>query len=122
MRFSIKNLFSKCDQIRSLLQIWPHLLKKSLMENFFLTFLSLNLHQTLNTGQCVIPVDFGFSSQNRQEIVEVLFTRDCYLSKRLVFEELSSSQNKQVQRQKSRKRVICTLGNYRLPLNGIVCI
>ena len=122
MRFSIKNLFSKCDQIRSLLQIWPHLLKKSLMENFFLTFLSLNLHQTLNTDQCVIPVDFGFSSQNRQEIVEVLFTRDCYLSKRLVFEELSSSQNKQVQRQKSRKRVICTLGNYRLPLNGVVCI
>ena len=122
MRFSTKDLFSKCDQIRSLLQIWLRLLKKSLMENFFLTFLSLNLHQTLKTGQYVIPVDFGLSSQNRQEIVEVLFTRDCYLSKRLVFEELSSSQKKQVQIQKSRKRVICTLGNYRLPLNGIVCI
>ena len=28
MKFSIKNFFSKCDQIRSLLWIWPHLPKK----------------------------------------------------------------------------------------------
>ena len=35
IRFSIKDLFSKCDQIRSFLRIWSHLLKKSLMvENF----------------------------------------------------------------------------------------
>ena len=34
MKFSVKDLFSKWDQIRSKLQIWPHLLKKSLMENF----------------------------------------------------------------------------------------
>ena len=34
MKFSIKDFFSKCDQIRSFLRIWPHLLKKSLMENF----------------------------------------------------------------------------------------
>ena len=34
MNFSIKGLFSKCDQILSSLRIWPHLLKKSLMENF----------------------------------------------------------------------------------------
>ena len=27
------NFFSKCDQIRSLLRIWLHLRKKSLMEN-----------------------------------------------------------------------------------------
>ena len=33
MQFSIKNFFRKCDQIRSLLRIWSHLLKKSLMEN-----------------------------------------------------------------------------------------
>ena len=32
--FSIKDFFSKCDQIRSFLRIWSHLLKKSLMENF----------------------------------------------------------------------------------------
>ena len=34
MKFSIKDLFSKCDQIRSFLWIWSDLLKKSLMENF----------------------------------------------------------------------------------------
>ena len=32
---SIKDFFSKCDQIRSFLGIWSYLLKKSLMENFF---------------------------------------------------------------------------------------
>ena len=34
MKFSIKDFFSKCDQIRSLLRIRSHLMKKSLMENF----------------------------------------------------------------------------------------
>ena len=34
MKFSIKDYFSKCDQIRSFLRIWSHLLQKSLMENF----------------------------------------------------------------------------------------
>ena len=34
MKFSIKDLFNKCDQIRSFRRIWLHLLKKSLMENF----------------------------------------------------------------------------------------
>ena len=33
MKLSIKDFFSKCDQIRSFLQIWSHLLNKSLMEN-----------------------------------------------------------------------------------------
>ena len=33
MKFCIKDFFSKCDQIRSFLRIWSHLLKKSLMEN-----------------------------------------------------------------------------------------
>ena len=34
MKFSIKDFFTKCDQIRSFLRILSHLLKKSLMENF----------------------------------------------------------------------------------------
>ena len=34
MKFFIKDFFSKCNQIHSFLRIWPHLLKKSLMENF----------------------------------------------------------------------------------------
>ena len=34
MKFSIKDFFSNCDQIRRKLRILSHLLKKSLMENF----------------------------------------------------------------------------------------
>ena len=34
MKFSFKDFFSKCDQIRRKLLIWSHLLKKSLMEKF----------------------------------------------------------------------------------------
>ena len=34
MKFSIKDFFSKYDQIRSFLRGWSDLLKKSLMENF----------------------------------------------------------------------------------------
>ena len=34
MKFSMKDFFSKCDQIHSFLRIWSHLLKKSVMENF----------------------------------------------------------------------------------------
>ena len=31
---SVKDFFSKCDQIRKKLLIWSHLLKKSIIENF----------------------------------------------------------------------------------------
>ena len=34
IKLSVKNFFRKCDQIRSFLRIWSHLLKKSLMKNF----------------------------------------------------------------------------------------
>ena len=34
MKFSVKDLFSKCDQIRCFHRIWSHLLKKSFIENF----------------------------------------------------------------------------------------
>ena len=33
IKFSIKDLFSKCGQIRRFRRIWSHLLKKSLREN-----------------------------------------------------------------------------------------
>ena len=50
IKFSIKNFFSKCDQIRRKLRIWSHLLKRSLMENlifvqwYFILFLSNHLN------------------------------------------------------------------------------
>ena len=41
IKFSIKDFFSKCDQIRRKVEIWSHLLKKSLMENFI--FCAVNI-------------------------------------------------------------------------------
>ena len=43
MKFSITDFFSKCDQIRSFLRIWLHLLKKSAMENFIFCAMTLYL-------------------------------------------------------------------------------
>ena len=34
MKLSIKDFFSKCDQILNFLRIWSHLLNKSSVENF----------------------------------------------------------------------------------------
>ena len=34
VKFSINDFFSKCNQIRSILRIWTHLLNKFLMKNF----------------------------------------------------------------------------------------
>ena len=42
IKFFIENFFSRCDQICSFLQIWSHLLRKSLMEN--LIFQAVALH------------------------------------------------------------------------------
>ena len=42
MKFSIKDFFSKCDQIHKKLRIWSHLLKKSLIENFIFCAMVIN--------------------------------------------------------------------------------
>ena len=43
MKFSIREFFSKCDQIRRKLRVWSHLLKKFLMENFIFCEVSHSL-------------------------------------------------------------------------------
>ena len=43
MKFSIKDFFSKCDQIDSFLRIWSHLLKKSSTENFIFCAVCISL-------------------------------------------------------------------------------
>ena len=48
MKFSIKDCFSKCDQICSCHRSWSHLLKKSLMENF--VFCSMYAHSVKANG------------------------------------------------------------------------
>ena len=47
MKLSIKDFFSKCDQIRRKLRIWSHLLEKFLMENFIFWAVSCFLHKYL---------------------------------------------------------------------------
>ena len=46
MKFSIKDISSKCDQIRRKLRIWFNFLKKSFMENF--TFCAVVLDKKLS--------------------------------------------------------------------------
>ena len=46
MKFPIKDLFSKCDQIRRKLLIWSRLMKKTVIENFnFLGRISTFAHE-----------------------------------------------------------------------------
>ena len=58
LKFSIKDISSKYDQIRSFLQISSHLLKKSLMKNFI--FLCSDwesfrmLHQRISPETCMV--------------------------------------------------------------------
>ena len=51
MKFSIRDFFSKCDQIRSFLWIWSHLLKKFLMKIFILCAVSWK-HNWLAISPC----------------------------------------------------------------------
>ena len=52
MKFSTKDFFSKCDQISRKLQIWSHLLKKSLMKNFiFVPYITKHLAQNYELKQ-----------------------------------------------------------------------
>ena len=46
IEFSIKDFFSKCYRIRRKLQIWSHLPKKFLMENFIFCAVSVLLLET----------------------------------------------------------------------------
>ena len=47
MRLSIKDFFSKYDEIRRKLRIWSPLLKKSCMENFIFCAVILNANPSL---------------------------------------------------------------------------
>ena len=51
IKFSIKDLLSKCDQIPSFPRIWSHLLKKSLMENFIFCAAVVVTKLLLNRGK-----------------------------------------------------------------------
>ena len=50
MKFCIKDFSSKCDQTRSFLRIWSHLLEKFLMENFI--FCAVGVTVWLDKNHC----------------------------------------------------------------------
>ena len=60
MKFSIKDLFTKCDQIGRKLQIWSHLLKKSLIENFIFGAVCIHLINSTVIYFNVLRVTFKF--------------------------------------------------------------
>ena len=71
MKFSVNGLFCKCDQIRSFLRIWSHLLEKSLMKtSFFVQCItekiqgcSLDLYGFVNQLDiCLFAITYVFSS------------------------------------------------------------
>ena len=66
MKFAIKNFHSKCDKVRSFLQIWSHLLKKSLMENFIFCAVSIVLprYTVLQMLKQVSSILHGVSSKH----------------------------------------------------------
>ena len=61
MKFSIKDFLSKCDQIRSFLRIWSHLLKKSLMENFFFFCNCLNQNDSCSEFLRILVTAVNFT-------------------------------------------------------------
>ena len=63
IKFSVKDFFSKCDQIRSFLRIWSYLLKKSLTENFIFR-----------------AVSWSFASKEAKDVQQI-YSVDMHISK-----------------------------------------
>ena len=77
MNFSIKDFFSKCDQIRSFVRIWSHLLKKSWIENFsfwqcFMFYFFISLSVSLK------KVESSFSDSNEGKNVFTVYLKIIY--------------------------------------------
>ena len=81
MKFSIKDFFSKCDQIRRKLRIWSHLLKKFVMENFIfcvvkkMTWLLFGRGSPQWNDYCSVLVFFNLRSI---KLVKILFNWRIY--------------------------------------------
>ena len=60
MKFSITDIFSKCDQIRSFLRIWSHLLKKPVMENFIFCAVNIPGQRLVNSWSTLLVIFFVF--------------------------------------------------------------
>ena len=63
IKFSIKDFFSKSDQIHSFLRIWSHLLKKSLMKTFI--FCAVYQFREQQPGDINRENNYDFQSRSR---------------------------------------------------------
>ena len=80
IKFTIKDFFSKCDQIRSKLRIWSHLLKEFLMENFIFCAVKdpfSMFDRVLNTFQ--LPIYFLILSVRGNILIRPCFKRNVYI-------------------------------------------
>ena len=76
MKFSIKDFSSKCDQIRSVLRIWSHLLKKTLMENFiFYSVLSVICFRAISFS--IVSIDLFVFAMRCMEGCASTFAATC---------------------------------------------
>ena len=64
MKFSNKDFFSKCDQIRRKLWIWSHLLKKPLMENFIFCAVFRKIFSFIAKSDETESIVFSMSNKN----------------------------------------------------------
>ena len=74
IKFYIKDLFSKCDQVCSFLRIWSHVLKKPVMQNFIfvsygyficLSYYCPHINHFWKFGFVFLNHFFNFDSFNR---------------------------------------------------------
>ena len=78
MKFSIKDLFSICDQIHRKPRIWSHLLKKALMEKFIFCAVSRN-GKTTQTEQSILHVFILFLKRNDPQTFKRNGCKNCFL-------------------------------------------
>ena len=71
MKFFIKNIFSKSDQIRRKLQIWSHLLKESLIE---LPFVNLTVYKLIKMA---IFIKYVKITNQRKESIDFTSLKTC---------------------------------------------
>ena len=70
MKFSIKDFFSKYEQLRRKWRIWSHLVKKPLMENFIFCAVYVCSSYTL------CPGGSSFYQSKKQKNAEILFIQE----------------------------------------------
>ena len=78
MKFSIKDFCSKCDQIRSFLRIWLHLLKKPLMENFMFCAVIITVDKLLGWSfhWTILPLSLGLDNKFWGSFLPGIFPKD----------------------------------------------